>query len=61
MCGLNLKSIGVMVLELYYFVLFRNIRRFGKSLGQKKNKKSFFEHLDHEIIIKTEILVKATQ
>ena len=51
-----------MVLELYYFVLLRNIRRFDKSLGQKKKKKkSFFEHLDHEIIIKIGILVKATQ
>ena len=50
-----------MVLELYYFVLLKNIRRFGKSLGQKKKKKSFFEHLDHEIIIKIGILVKATQ
>ena len=34
--------IGVMVLELYYFVLFRNIRRFGKSLGQKKKQKIIF-------------------
>ena len=51
-----------MVLELYYFVLLRNIRS-EDLVGAwgKKKKKSFFEHLDHETIIKIGILVKTAQ
>ena len=42
--GLNLKSIGVMVLELYYFVLLRNIRSedLVGAWGKKKQKIIFW-------------------
>ena len=50
-----------MVLELYYFVLLRNIRSEDLVGAWGKKKISFFEHLDHETIIKTGILVKTTQ